>query len=69
MNMTVQRNESNLNGPVLNGYDPLIWRKYVNVNSKNSSDYVVVLDSGNFEIAEKNVENMFWTSVYSRIRL
>jgi hypothetical protein len=65
MQMTVQRNDSNSNAQTLNSYDPLIWRKDVNVVAKKFP-HQIVLDSGNEEITEKYVE--FWTSVYLRTR-
>jgi hypothetical protein len=65
MQMTVQTNESKLNGQTLNSYDPIIWRKDVNIVAKKFPHHIV-LDSGNEEIIEKNVE--FWTNVYFRTR-
>jgi hypothetical protein len=65
--MTIQRNESKPNGQTLNSYDPLIWRKDVNVMAKEIPQHIV-LDLGNVEVTEKNVENIFWASVYLRSR-
>jgi hypothetical protein len=67
MNMTVQRNESNSNGQTLKSYDPLIWRKDVNVIAKKLPENFV-FDSENVEIKEKNVENIFWANVYLKTR-
>jgi hypothetical protein len=65
MQMSIQRNEINSNGQTLNSYDPFIWRKDVNYVAKKFP-HRIVLDSGNEEIKEKNVE--FWTNVYLRTR-
>jgi hypothetical protein len=58
MNMTVQINESNSNGQTLNSYDPLIWRKDVNVIAKKLPGHIV-FDSENVEIKEKMLKTYF----------
>ncbi|QGQ96524.1 hypothetical protein EHS13_17340 [Paenibacillus psychroresistens] len=65
--MTMHKNEIGLNSQTLSSYDPLIWRKDVHVVSQKFPQHLVS-DSGKAGNSENNVENMFWTNVYSRTR-
>jgi hypothetical protein len=67
MEMTMHKNDIGLNSQTLSSYDPLIWRKDVNVIARKFPE-PLVLDSGKAENSEKNVENMFWSNVYLRSR-
>jgi hypothetical protein len=54
--MSAQRNESNSYGQTLNSYDPLIWRKDINVIARKSPE-PIVLESGNVENPEKIIKH------------
>jgi hypothetical protein len=67
MEMTVEKKEIGLNSQTLSSYDPLIWRKDVNVIALKFPE-LLILDTGKAGKLEKNVESMFWANVYLRTR-